>query len=109
MADMVDSDFDFDRDTADGYITDKRFGGVETGINIPQSRALTGNQNYFGINLGNAAGMGVKISNLPLIFRHALERKSTNEEYSDAIQYKFYATVKRGMAVRQGGMVMVSD
>ena len=109
MADMVDGDFDFNRDTADGYITDKRFGGVETGINIPQSRALTGNQNYFGINLGNAGGMGVKISNLPLIFRHTLERKSTNEEYSDAIQYKFYATVKRGMAVRQGGMVMVSD
>lgn len=109
MADMVDATFDFDRDTADGYITDKRFGGVEVGVNVPQSRALTGNQNYFGINLGNAGGVGVKISNLPLIFRHVLERKSTNEEYSDGILYKFYATVKRGMAVRQGGMVVVSD
>lgn len=109
MADMVDATFDFDRDTADGYITDRRFGGVEVGVNVPQSRALTGNQNYFGINLGNAGGVGVRISNLPLIFRHTLERKATNEEYSDSILYKFYATVKRGMAVRAGGMVVVSD
>ena len=53
--------------------------------------------------------MGVKMSNLPVIFRHITERKATNDEYSDPITYKFYATIKRGMGIRRGGMVMVSD
>jgi hypothetical protein len=109
MANMVNEDFDFDRNNADGYITDKPFGGVETTVDVSQSRALTGNQNYYGINLGNAAGIGVKMSNLPAIFRHTTQRKSTNEEWSDSILYKFYATIKRGMAIRQGGFVMTVE
>ena len=109
MADMVDGNFDYIRGGDSGYITNKKFLGLERGVGIEQSRALTGNQNYFGINLGNQAGMGVKMSNLPVIFRHITERKATNDEYSDPITYKFYATIKRGMGIRRGGMVMVSD
>ena len=109
MADMVDGNFDYIRGGDSGYITNKKFLGLERGVGIEQSRALTGNQNYFGINLGNQAGMGVKMSNLPVIFRHITERKATNDEYNDPITYKFYATIKRGMGIRRGGMVMVSD
>mgnify|MGYP003631814959 FL=1 len=106
---IVDGVHTFNREGDDGYITNVAFLGLDGGTAVPQSRMLSGNQNYFGINIGNLAGGGEKMSNLPLIFKHITERKATNLEWDDPITYKFYATIKRGMGIRRGGMVVVSD
>ena len=108
LANAVNDDYDLDRNTG-GYISNKKFlDAGHAGSALPVSRALNGNQNYFGINIGNPSGNGETMSPLPLIFRHTTERKATNSEWDDPITYKFYATIKRGMGIRRGGMVVVS-
>mgnify|MGYP003639188460 FL=1 len=108
LANAVNDDYDLDRDTG-GYISNIKFlDAPHGGSAVPQSRALEGNQNYFGINIGNPSGNGEVMSPLPLIFRHTTERKATNSEWDDPITYKFYATIKRGLGIRRGGMVVVS-
>ena len=108
LTNAVNDNYDLDRDTG-GYISNIKFlDAPHGGSAVPQSRALEGNQNYFGINIGNPSGNGEVMSPLPLIFRHTTERKATNSEWDDPITYKFYATIKRGLGIRRGGMVVVS-
>tara|TARA_R110000772_G_scaffold65550_3_gene146275 strand:- start:331 stop:2796 length:2466 start_codon:yes stop_codon:yes gene_type:complete len=109
LAELVEKDYTFDRD-ASGYITNVRvLETLHSASGRPLCRLLSGNQNYFGINIGNIAGMGREMSNLPLVFRHITERTSANDEYSDALAYRFYCTIKRGLNISQGGYVAISE
>lgn len=109
LAELVESDYTFDRD-ASGYITNVRvLETLHSASGRPLCRLLSGNQNYFGINIGNIAGMGREMSNLPLVFRHITERTAANDEYSDALAYRFYCTIKRGLNISQGGYVAISE
>ena len=71
-------------------------------------KALSGNQNYFGIRLSNGAGVGREMSNLPVIFRHITERKATNHEYSQTLHYKFFVDITKAMAI-DGGIATMMD
>tara|TARA_R110002072_G_scaffold155457_1_gene305751 strand:- start:4851 stop:7355 length:2505 start_codon:yes stop_codon:yes gene_type:complete len=111
LADVVNAEYNFvNRDG--GYITDQRFNDVSTeplkekGVRL--CKALSGNQNYFGIRLSNGAGVGREMSNLPVIFRHITERKATNHEYSQTLHYKFFVDITKAMAI-DGGIATMMD
>jgi len=109
LAELVEADYTFDRD-ASGYITNvKVLETLHGASGRPLCRLLSGNQNYFGINIGNIAGFGRQMSNLPLVFKHITERTSANDEYSDALGYRFFCTIKRGLNISQGGYVAISE
>ena len=107
LANLVGPRYGLDRREA-GYITDKLWldSSTTTGEK-PLCEILSGNQNYFGIQIANAAGVGVTMSNLPLSFRHITERTSENREI-EALLYKYYVIIKKGMSISRGGMVNVA-